>query len=421
MNSTLSSYAANKRHVVRITADISERWRERIHAQGLDRQGKNGAREYLRQYGRNIGVDKTVRLAMKAEEEGCLEMAEGFWEKAFSMERPPAAAASPVPAVTGRSRPQRVPMHVFPPHLVWSALGFRDPDRTASAEECIHHPRFWGLPLYDGQRCRGYISATGEIDWRSHAHRFPHAQIEGLERGMRRLARKEGPFVLEGYVCWEDELGGRHGTPERAARATGGPRGRIRSTAAVVFIAVRSLFRQEKDLTGETEARRIDEAADLAHRITECMIAEGVAKTGRVIPGQVFRTAQEKRTLANTLGDESWGLGELWIRSDAPYSDRLSDPPAVMETRQCFDSEARLLDFDAPRASHSTAGRLVLLLDANGKELKVDSVTNGLFPRDFERLAAMKKEDRNHLRILVRHRGVNPTGGVLGPRVLEIR
>jgi hypothetical protein len=66
--------------------EIVMRWRSRIVPDELYTWGEQGAEEYLRRYGRGIGEDKVVLLAILAEAEQKFEMAAGFWKKAYNIQ-----------------------------------------------------------------------------------------------------------------------------------------------------------------------------------------------------------------------------------------------------------------------------------------------------------------------------------------------
>lgn len=68
-----------------VRSDISMRWIGRVEQRGLHLLGEDGAAIYLKDYGRNIGEQKVIQLALKADLEGYTEMARGFWKKAFEL------------------------------------------------------------------------------------------------------------------------------------------------------------------------------------------------------------------------------------------------------------------------------------------------------------------------------------------------
>ena len=59
-------------------SDIEDRWRNRIVPNGWNGMGEEGAKLYLKKYGRNISEEKLRNLANCAREHSCLDMAKGF-------------------------------------------------------------------------------------------------------------------------------------------------------------------------------------------------------------------------------------------------------------------------------------------------------------------------------------------------------
>jgi hypothetical protein len=82
----LQIYRLQKRQEFKkVTTEVEGHWLTRIMPRGLYELGEHGATIYLRDYGRGIGEPKVICLAMKAEREGCQDMAWGFWKKAFEL------------------------------------------------------------------------------------------------------------------------------------------------------------------------------------------------------------------------------------------------------------------------------------------------------------------------------------------------
>ena len=75
----------NRASKKKISADIVERWQERVVRHGWQNEGEAGALQYLAQYGKGIAAPKCVMLARQAETEGCNDIARGFWKKAYEL------------------------------------------------------------------------------------------------------------------------------------------------------------------------------------------------------------------------------------------------------------------------------------------------------------------------------------------------
>ncbi len=68
-----------------IPPGIEARWQDRVLPNRWNLRGEQGAQAYLQRYGKGIGVQKLVHLAIKAESKGEGDMARGFWIRAFEM------------------------------------------------------------------------------------------------------------------------------------------------------------------------------------------------------------------------------------------------------------------------------------------------------------------------------------------------
>lgn len=108
----------------RIPADIAERWLSRIIPNNLHRLGEQGADDYLKRFGRNIREDKVVLMTIKAETEGCQDMADGFWKKAYTLrlEKPASKA----------KRTNKAPASIQPTEQ--KVVAIRSKDRSALRE-----------------------------------------------------------------------------------------------------------------------------------------------------------------------------------------------------------------------------------------------------------------------------------------------
>jgi len=84
-NVSFEKYIENSRKM-RVRPEINERWLTRIVPNDLQRNGREGAENYLAVYGRGIMAPKLIQLALKAEMEGYPEMALGFWLKAYELD-----------------------------------------------------------------------------------------------------------------------------------------------------------------------------------------------------------------------------------------------------------------------------------------------------------------------------------------------
>jgi hypothetical protein len=79
----------HRKTFVRSPADIIDRWKSRVIANGLHIQKRLGAEVFLARFGRAITEKKAIQWAIKAEIEKCPEMADVFWEKAYNLKLNP--------------------------------------------------------------------------------------------------------------------------------------------------------------------------------------------------------------------------------------------------------------------------------------------------------------------------------------------
>jgi hypothetical protein len=76
-----------------VPSRINERWVSRIIAREFHTFGESGADMYVDLYGHGIREKKLVDFAIKAEIEGCQDMANGFWKLAYSVQSGESAEA----------------------------------------------------------------------------------------------------------------------------------------------------------------------------------------------------------------------------------------------------------------------------------------------------------------------------------------
>jgi HEAT repeat protein/uncharacterized protein YwqG len=143
---SLAQYAEQKRDEAGesvIPSGIRKRWRERIVANGWQEMGEEGAAKYLDGYGQNVGAPKVIQFARQAEAEGCPEMAQGFWRKAYELELghpPPADGVNdepspiPVPSKLTESDIRKMEARKDIEGLT-NALYYKSPDRDPTTRE----------------------------------------------------------------------------------------------------------------------------------------------------------------------------------------------------------------------------------------------------------------------------------------------
>ena len=61
-----------------LRGDVDQRWRSRVVPNGWHTMGKDGAREYVKKYGKGISIQKLEALAECARDHECEGVALGF-------------------------------------------------------------------------------------------------------------------------------------------------------------------------------------------------------------------------------------------------------------------------------------------------------------------------------------------------------
>lgn len=395
------------------TAEIAERWQNRIIAQGmLNGSGRHGGSIYLGRYGKGIGVQKLVALALCAEFHvfdggpAAGEMAEFFWETAYEMatgepvrvsDRFPVGASGDPKAEAGAADPettlrrlwneQGVPearqaavladiankaapgalvgpfqvaadaWAVFPPHLRPGAVVTMQPtDALHDREYYINNPDYCGQPKRDG--CRMVVFATPKaVAWQARSQQVKASPAPELDAALQAVAADVGPFVLDGELWWPDANDGEHRTAAQAATANvkldAGPRATypvyaIFECLACALPGMGFINRGLHDLTGCAMQTRFDAAETIA----ACLVTELPAMTEYLRP---VLDRQAKRLLAEE--QHSYGReGEVWRLVAATYSGgklaaRNGDLEPIVRTKYLQTRDVRVTGFTATGAT----------------------------------------------------------------------
>ena len=150
---TVRAAATRRDGTVKISSSIRERWNSRILPRQLNAKGNVGALMYLNDYGKNISAEKVTGLALVAEENGCHEMAYGFWAKAYFLATGVAAPGrneeNPRPQqASGSTYRGILPSHLMPGRIVT----MQPVDATRDRQYYIDTIGYVGQPKRDGNR-----------------------------------------------------------------------------------------------------------------------------------------------------------------------------------------------------------------------------------------------------------------------------
>ena len=319
--------------VKKVPGGIADRWIKRVVPRGLHTQGEAGARVYLADYGRGIGVDKLVHLALYAETQNSDDMALGFWKRAYQMETDQAAPSSATLSGSGFASPSsprpasQNPLPVID-QVVTAAMAPTVPelpdrlqpgnhvsmkpvDAAWPRDYYINSPDYFGQPKRDGHYLVVFVTALGEVYYRKKSvTSFIEAPSAEIDTALRAAGSHFGAFVFEGELYYEDALGGEHRTAAQAAEANIQlERGHVQPLLKLAIF--KCLYAVGVDLCGEPERERIAQAEVIGGWLTaHCPESIEVLPTAR--------TVAEKQALAARQFAEG-REGEVWVRADCLY------------------------------------------------------------------------------------------------------
>jgi hypothetical protein len=402
---TLTDYAAQKRAaatkkgVVKIGADIVERWNNRVLARGLNKLGEKGAAQYLADYGRGIAAPKVIALALKAEVEGCPEMARGFWKKAYALEmgrQAPTDAANPK-ATSGRgesdapalpvSAPVIVPgastvrVEGLPDHLQPGRISTMQPvDAPKDHAHYISHASYWGQPKRDGVRT--VVTATADQDvYQSRSTNLRAAPSPEIQNALREAAKKFGPFVLDAETYYPDANGGEHRTGAQAAKANiKAGQGEVQPKPRLAIF--KALYAAGHDLTGQPETERIAAGEQIG-----AWLCEREPELFEVVP--TARTQTEKEALVKRQQAEG-REGEVWVNKTCQYiggkSTSKTNPP-IVRTKYIKEIDVVVMSLSETTAAGRPFGAIEVGVYEDGKLKSLGSVGTGFDASEMTEIA----------------------------------
>jgi bifunctional non-homologous end joining protein LigD len=423
---TLADYAdqkraaATKKGVVKIGADIAERWNNRVLARGLNKLGEAGATQYLADYGRGIAAPKVIALALKAEVEGCPDMARGFWKKAYALEtgRQPAEDAAPRPAATigvanrvgkalsGRKAvPADAPASAFSPptgaaatphveglpdHLQPGKISTMQPV-DAPKDQSFYQlsPLYWGQPKRDGMRT--VATATEDSDYyQSRSTNMRGVPSPEIQNTLRDAAKELGLFVLDAELYYQDVNGGEHRTGAQAAKVNiKVGKGEVQPKPRLAIF--KALYADGRDLTTSTEAERIEAGEDIG-----AWLANKSPDSFEVL--QTARTPQEKQALVTRQQAEG-REGEVWVRKDCQYrggkdkGSKMTNPP-IVRTKYLKEVDVVVMGLSKTTAAGRPFGAIEIGVYEDGKLKSLGSVGTGFDAGEMAEIARQYEAGR---------------------------
>ncbi|MEG4275612.1 MULTISPECIES: ATP-dependent DNA ligase [unclassified Microcoleus] len=420
-----TEYAEAKRKAAKkISADIRERWNNRIVTRGLHLMGEAGAVQYLADYGRGIGTAKVIGFALCAESEGYPEMAVGFWKRAFELETgekpkalntPNNSTADLAAAKQSTSAPKIETANnpivaELPPHLQPGRIVTMQPvDAPSDRSYYIENPDYWGQPKRDGNRVV-VIATADKVYYQSRSTNLRQQASIEIDRALTDTAAKIGTFVLDGELYYKSCTGSEHRTGAQAATVnieSGCPT--IQPSA--IYAIFKSLFFKGNDLTTAAESERIAAGVEVGEMLANLSPAFEVVPTSR--------TASEKLVLANQQESEN-REGEVWVLHDSRYvggKDVKKYP--MVRTKYCLELDLFIVGLTATKVAGRPFSAVKVAREIDGKLVPVGTVGTGFSGEEMQEIARLYEANPKSVKIKVRSQGLTESGKLWHARFLE--
>ncbi|MEG4967962.1 ATP-dependent DNA ligase [Microcoleus sp. B6-A1] len=420
-----TEYAEAKRKAAKkISADIRERWNNRIVTRGLHLMGEAGAVQYLSDYGRGIGTAKVIGFALCAESEGYPEMAIGFWKRAFELEtgEKPIALNTPnnsttnlAPAAKSTSAPKIETVNnpvvpELPPHLQPGRIVTMQPvDAPSERSYYIENPDYWGQPKRDGNRVV-VIATPDKVYYQSRSTNLRQQASIEIDRTLIDTAAKIGTFVLDGELYYKSCTGSEHRTGAQAATVnieSGFPT----TQPTAIYAIFKSLFLKGNDLTTVAESERIAAGVEVGKMLATLSPAFEVVPT--------FRTTAEKIVLANQQESEN-KEGEVWVLHNCQYvggKDVKKYP--MVRTKYCQEHDLFIVGLTATKVAGRPFSAVKVAQEIDGKLVPVGTVGTGFSGEEMQEIARLYEANPKSVKIKVRSQGLTESGKLWHARFLE--
>jgi hypothetical protein len=420
-----TEYAEAKRKAAKkISADIRERWNNRIVQRGLHLMGEAGAVQYLADYGRGIGTAKVISFALCAESEGYPEMAIGFWKKAFELEtgkkpidlNPPNNSSTnlePVAKSTSAPKIETVNNPIvaeLPPYLQPGKIVTMQPvDAPSDRFYYIENPEYWGQPKRDGNRVVT-IATPEQVYYQSRSTNLRQQASIEIDRALIETAAKIGIFILDGELYYKSCTGSEHRTGAQAATVnieSGFPT--IHPSA--IYAIFKCLFFKGNDLTQLAESERIAAGVEVGEMLAS------LSPEFEVLP--TFRTAAEKLLLANQQESEN-REGEVWVLHNCRYvggKDVRNFP--IVRTKYSQELDLFIVELTPTKVAGRPFSAIKVAQEIDGKLVPMGTVGTGFSGEEMQEIARLYEANPKSVKIKVRSQGLTESGKLWHPRFLE--
>lgn len=319
-------FPASKRRNVR------ERFTTRIYPMRWHKNGIDGANAYLGRYGRGIGIEKLIHLAMYADGEGHHVFAMGFWAKAYQVETKcyPSGNAmrAGLPASEFSVALNSIPAQI--PSTAKSEVRHYDGfNRSNQPGEVVpiqpvdaQYPKkhyvtlvtYWGQPKRDGHKL--IVFATeGSVWYQSRSKKLLETPPDpDMHSHFMAVAKDKGTFILEGELYHLDAEGREHQTAATAVASN--KKAGISESIQIVFSAFGCLYWDNQHLTLLLKRNQVETG--------EKLMLDLAALDPNIF--HVMKTARTNAEKSALVEDQKDREGEIWFRYD------LKVQPGKLET-----------------------------------------------------------------------------------------
>jgi len=420
-----TEYAEAKRKAAKkISADIRERWNNRIVQRELHLMGEAGAAQYLSDYGRGIGTAKVIGFALCAESEGYPEMAMGFWKRAFELEtgEKPIALSTPNNSTTTLAptkKPTAAPkietvnnpvVAELPPNLQPGRIVTMQPvDAPSDRTYYIENPEYWGQPKRDGNRVV-IVATQDKVYYQSRSTNLRQQPSIAIEKALIETAAKIGTFVLDGELYYKSHSGSEHRTGAQAATVnidSGFPT--VQPYA--IYAIFKCLFFKGNDLTILAESERIAAGVEVGEMLAN------LSNEFEIVP--TSRTQSEKSLLAKQQESEN-REGEVWVLHNSRYiggKDIKKFP--MVRTKYCLEFDLFIVGLTATKVAGRPFSAIKVAQEIDGKLVPMGTVGTGFSGEEMQEITRRYEVDPKSVKIKVRSQGLTESGKLWHARFLE--
>ncbi|WP_293354505.1 MULTISPECIES: ATP-dependent DNA ligase [unclassified Microcoleus] len=415
---------AKRKSAKKISADIRERWNNRIVTRGLHLMGEAGAVQYLADYGRGIGTAKVISFALCAESEGYPEIAIGFWKRAFELETgekptkntPNNSTTNPAPAAKSKAAAKVETVNnpivpELPPHLQPGRIVTMQPvDAPSERSYYIENADYWGQPKRDGNRVV-VVATPDKVYYQSRSTNLRQQASIAIDRTLADTAAKIGIFVLDGELYYKSCTGSEHRTGAQAATVNI-ERGFPTTQPTAVYAIFKALFFKGNDLTKTAESERIAAGVEVGEMLVSLSTEFEIVPTSR--------TAGEKLLLAQQQEAEN-REGEVWVLHNSLYvggKDVKKFP--MVRTKYCQEYDLFIVGLTPTKVAGRPFSAIEVAQEINGKLVPIGTVGTGFSSGEMLEIARLYEANPRGIKIKVRSQGLTESGKLWHARFLEI-